>query len=113
MKNATPKGLNRERIDVLEDIMGAVSGAIPAVNISYDNTSGLTSTNVQDAIDEVEAKVDDILIDNIPASLIPYEDTSTNLGTDNVQGAVEILDTEADRVSGESGGHSYTNYCCT
>lgn len=47
--------------DVVSYLMGrrSGSGGRTASNISYDNTSsGLTSTNVQDAIDEVSGKID-------------------------------------------------------
>lgn len=53
---------------VLAEIYGML-GSGAAADISYSNTvSGLTATNVQDAIDEVEGRVDTIEANYIPAA---------------------------------------------
>ena len=51
---------------------GSTSIPTAAVNVSYDNTaSGLTATNVQEAIDEVDAQVDANTTDIATLSAIP------------------------------------------
>ena len=61
-----------------------------AANVLYDNNnSGLSSTNVQSALDEI---VDDIG-ENIPATKVNYDNTSSVLASTNVQTAIdEVID---------------------
>lgn len=63
-------------------------GASNAAGISYDNTgSGLTASNVQDAIDEV---VGDIPT-GFAASAISYDNTGSGLSATDVQDAIDEL----------------------
>ena len=89
-----------------------------AINITYDNTtSGLTSDNVQDVIDEIVGLIPiltDLINDNAPslnttyssqkieelisniqvisnARDVNYDDTNTQLGATNVQDMLELL----------------------
>jgi len=84
----------------------ALDGQNEASEINYDNsTSGLTATEVQSAIDEVEGRVDssetalsDHLVDAIDAhdaSAISNAPTG-NLAATDVQGALDELQTEID-----------------
>lgn len=66
----------------------AVAGASDAQNVGYDNTgSGLTATNVQDAIDEV---VGDIPT-GFAATAITYDNSGSGLTATDVQDAVDEL----------------------
>jgi len=90
------------------NLVGIVTQTTAAHNasaIAYDNSSGLTSTNVQGAIEELESVLDETIGDNIQASKIKYDDTNTSLGATSVQDAIEIIDSEADRISGEVTSH--------
>ena len=62
---------------------------IPATKIGYDNTtSGLTADDVQEAIDEVAGKVD-----NLTAADVTYDNTTSGLTADDVQEAIdEVFD---------------------
>lgn len=71
-------------------VTGAIAtlaqGSGDADNISYNNTtSGLTATNVQDAIDEVKADIPD------DASEVAYSNTQSGLSATTVQGAIDEL----------------------
>ncbi|HPM74218.1 MAG TPA: hypothetical protein PLA71_00685 [Saccharofermentans sp.] len=69
-----------------------------AEDISYDNeTSELSATNVQDAIDELKDR-----IPSLSASNISYEDTTGMLSAENVQDALDNV------ISVISGHSSYT-----
>ncbi len=91
----------------------AVANADDASEISYDNTSsGLTADNVQDAIDEVEDRVDTVEVDVVTAQstaddhIADSADAHTasaitnvasgNLAADNVQDALDELQTDVD-----------------
>ena len=77
------------------------SGSSSASGISYSNsTSGLTATNVQDAIDEVKSDIPT----NIPstASQISYTNTSSGLSATNVQSAIDELGYRAIRTANEN-----------
>lgn len=63
----------------------------PAVSIGYDNAaSGLTATNIQDAIDELDAAVD-ALGGAVDAVDVVYDNASSGLTATDVQGAVDEL----------------------
>ena len=61
----------------LVNIAGA--GAASAANVSYDNTeSGLTATNVQNAIDEISTSLTElatVLYDNCPNGQVTHDTT--------------------------------------
>lgn len=64
-------------------IHNAPKSGITAADITYDNaTSGLTSTDVNDAIDEVAGRT---------ASDISYSNTTSELSSTNVKGAIDEL----------------------
>jgi len=70
-----------------------VDAAIPssASEISYDNTdSGLSATDVQTAIDEVNNKVP-VVPDHYDADDIVYDNTTSELVSTDVQGAIDEL----------------------
>lgn len=69
---------------------GGGGGASSADDVSYDNTdSGLTADNVQDAIDEVNAKVE-----GLDASDIAFDNTDTGMTADDVQEAIGELNSK-------------------
>jgi len=69
-----------------------------AGNIVYDNaTSGLASTNVQAAIDEIDDRLDNVTTPD--ASSVEYDNTSSGLTATNVQSAIDELDSALDNVS--------------
>lgn len=79
-------------------VMVSGSGTVAAQDVTYDNTgSGLTATDVQDAIDEV--------LGDIPAnaSALSYDNTGSGLTATNVQDAI-------DEVAGSSGGSNHGLY---
>ena len=86
--------INQSVIGILNGAVFTVmvpSGASTASDVSYDNTgSGLTASNVQDAIDEVKAD-----IPSIPATYdaddIVYDNTGSGLTAANVQDAIDEL----------------------
>ena len=50
----------------INELYNAPAGSVDADDVSYDNTdSGLTATNVQDAIDEVKSDVDAIVLPDV------------------------------------------------
>ena len=66
----------------------AVAGAGDAQNIGYDNTgSGLTASNVQDAIDEIVADIPT----GFAATAISYDNTGSGLLATDVQDAIDAL----------------------
>ena len=74
-----------------------------ADEVAYDNTtSGLTSTNVQDAIDEVYSQ-----IGSGEAADIEYDNTSSGMTADDVQDAIDELNTE--KANGEGLTFSVNN----
>jgi len=64
-----------------------------ASNVFYSNfTSGLTATNVQDAIDELSS-----ISGGIPAAIgVSYSNTTSGLTATNVQAALDEIDAELD-----------------
>lgn len=77
--------------EIYADITGGGTD-IDADNIDYDNTtSGLTATNVQDAIDEIASG------GAVVASAVGYTNTSSGLSATDVQDAI-------DEVNGKFGG---------
>lgn len=66
----------------------APSGDLEADDVAYDNTtSGLTATNVQDAIDEVNSKIPQG--GAVQADDVAYDNTSSGLTATNVQDAID------------------------
>ena len=87
-------------IDLLEKKgnSGGGGGETSAADVSYDNTSShLTADDVQEAIDEINAKIVST------ASGISYDNTSSGLTADDVQEAIDEL---AER---DAGDISYDN----
>jgi hypothetical protein len=74
----------------LSHIGEGVIMAQEAFEIIYNNsTSGLVSTNVQDAIDEVKTDIDNIAVPT--ATQVTYSNTVSHLPATNVQSAVDSL----------------------
>lgn len=66
--NGEPTTTDKTIIGAINELAAEIepSGGVSASSVSYDNTtSGLTATNVQAAIDEVDAKVDAIVVPTI------------------------------------------------
>jgi hypothetical protein len=85
----------------------ALEGQNEASEITYDNsTSGLTATEVQSAIDEVEGKLDteeqalidhkNDTVDAHDASAISYNNTTSGLTAIEVQAAIDEIDGNVD-----------------
>lgn len=77
-----PTTSNKTIIGAINELAAEIepSGGVAASSVSYDNTtSGLTATNVQAAIDEVDAKVD-----AIPASTVEKKTTTLAAGSTSV-----------------------------
>lgn len=71
-------------------VLAGGSSTIIAQDVIYDNTvSGLTATNVQDAIDEVKADIPT----GFSASAITYDNTGSGLTATNAQDAIDELAT--------------------
>lgn len=78
---------------VLTVLAGGVS-SVDAEDVAYDNTvSGLTATDVQDAIDELKADIPT----SMASSAVTYDNTGSGLTATNVQDAI-------DEVASGSGG---------
>lgn len=74
----------------------------PVENTAYDNaTSGLTATDTQAAIDEVEGRVD-TLETSVPASNVTYDNSTSGLTATDAQGAIDELDSTLDNLNGTS-----------
>lgn len=110
--NGEPTTTDKTLIGAINEIYGMITGggdAITANNVVYDNTtSGLTASNVQAAIDEVDGK---------DAGDIEYDNTNSGLTATNVQAAIDELAsvgvgawTKLGEVShtGTSGSDTYT-----
>ncbi|RLC49288.1 MAG: hypothetical protein DRH57_00265 [Candidatus Cloacimonadota bacterium] len=70
-----------------------------AQNITYDNsTSGLSSTNVQDAIDELDDALDNLSTD---AKDINYDNSTSGLSATNVQDALDEIDNNVDSLESD------------
>ena len=77
-----PTTSNKTIIGAINELAAEIepSGGASAASVSYDNTtSGLTATNVQAAIDEVDAKVD-----AIPASTVEKKTATLAAGSTSV-----------------------------
>lgn len=71
----------------INELYNAPASSVDADDVSYDNTdSGLTATNVQDAIDELKGDIDDI---SLEASNVSYDNTTSGLTATTVQGAID------------------------
>ena len=80
--------INELKADI--DALDPSGQGVQAENVSYDNTdSGLTATNVQDAIDEVNAKIPQS--GSVDADDVTYDNTSSGLTATNVQDAIDEL----------------------
>lgn len=72
---------------VLTVLAGGGSSQIDASDVDYDNTgSGLTATDVQDAIDELASGAR-----SMPASSVTYDNTVSGLTASDVQDAIDEL----------------------
>lgn len=77
-----PTTSNKTLIGAINELAAEIepSGGVSAASVSYSNTSsGLTATNVQAAIDEVDAKVD-----AIPASTVEKKTATLAAGSTSV-----------------------------
>ena len=85
--NGEPTTTDKTIIGAINEINAQVQSP-EADDVSYDNqTSGLTATNVQDAIDELASG------GAVSASAVGYDNTTSGLTASNVQGAIdEVVD---------------------
>ena len=73
-------------------------------DVSYDNTtSGLTATNVKDAVDELKTGLDN----QNEASEIDYDNTTSGLAATNVQAAIDEVEGRVDGIEGASYVNSF------
>jgi hypothetical protein len=82
--NGEPTTTDKTIIGAINELAAEIepSGGISAASVSYSNTSsGLTATNVQAAIDEVDAKVDAIVI---PTSAVEKKTATLAAGSTSV-----------------------------
>ncbi len=84
-------------VDAINEVLAEIpsGGNVPANDVTYNNTdSGLTATNVQSAIDEVKASVDDLASDvaDIP---VVHEELQTATITAGQTSATLTFATEA------------------
>ena len=97
--NGQPTTEDKTIIGAINEIYADITGGgtdIDADNVDYDNTSsGLTATNVQTAIDEINGKIPQG--GSVDADDVAYDNTSSGLTATNVQDAV-------DEVNGKFGG---------
>lgn len=102
------------------NLASALMDDVDASDLVYDNdTSGLTATNVQDAIDEVleeGGKVQDVKVDGTSvvdnnkvaqittpdADGISYDNTTSGLEADDVQEAIDEVVTDVNNLSAET-----------
>lgn len=80
--NGEPTTTDKTIIGAINELAAEIepSGGVSAASVSYSNTtSGLTATNVQAAIDEVDAKVD-----AIPASTVEKKTATLAAGSTSV-----------------------------
>lgn len=79
--NGEPTTTDKTIIGAINELAAEMpSGSVSAANISYDNTnSGLTASNVQAAIDEVDAKVD-----AIPTSAVEVKTSTLVAGSTSI-----------------------------
>lgn len=82
--NGEPTTTDKTIIGAINELAAQIepSGGVSAASVSYSNTSsGLTATNVQAAIDEVDAKVDAIVI---PTSAVEKKTGTLAAGSTSV-----------------------------
>lgn len=87
--------LNGSNQWIIQPQSGGGGGSSEAVDINYDNTqSGLSATNVQAAIDELEDEIDSIVPGgDVDAVDVGYNNTTSGLTATNVQAAIdEVVD---------------------
>lgn len=76
---------------VLTVLVGGGLSSVDASDVDYDNTgSGLTATDVQAAIDEVQAEIAAIP-STVAASAVTYDNTVSGLTASDVQAAIDEL----------------------
>lgn len=93
-------------------------GDYTAIQVTYDNTTGLTSTDVQGAIDELKiiaesgGAVDSVFgrtgvvvaeFGDYDASLVEYDNSSSGLPAANTQAAIDQLDAKVDDLESGTG----------
>lgn len=82
--NGEPTTTDKTIIGAINELAAEIepSGGVSAESVSYDNTtSGLTASNVQAAIDEVDAKVDAIVI---PTSAVEKKTATLAAGSTSI-----------------------------
>ena len=83
----------------INELYNAPASSVDADDVSYDNTdSGLTATNVQDAIDEVKADVDAIVLPDVEIvrGTLTAGQTSVALTASKSVSATALVDVFAD-----------------
>lgn len=84
--NGEPTTTDKTLIGAINEIYGMITGGsnpVEADHVAYDNTtSGLTATNVQDAIDEIADPA---------AADVSYSNTSSGLTANTVQAAIDEI----------------------
>ena len=83
--------LNGSNQWIIQPQSGGGGGSSEAVDINYDNTqSGLSATNVQAAIDELEDEIDSIVPGgDVDAEDVGYNNITSGLTATNVQDAID------------------------
>lgn len=87
--------LNGSNQWIIQPQSGGGGGSSEAIDINYDNTqSGLSATNVQAAIDELEDEIDSIVPGgDVDAEDVGYNNITSGLTATNVQDAIdEVVD---------------------
>ena len=91
--NGTPTTTDKTIIGAINEIYADITGGgtdVTAGNVSYDNTtSGLTADDVQEAIDEINAKIP--AGGAVEADDVVYDNTTSGLTAINVQDALDEL----------------------
>lgn len=76
-------------VDAINEVLAEIPSGegVSADNVTYNNTdSGLTATNAQGAIDEINSK-----ISSLDGADVSYDNTSSGLNATNVQEAVDEI----------------------
>lgn len=101
------KGTIRDSWDVWRAKVNAAIGTVERIDadeVKYDSTaSGLQATDVQTAIDEVDAKVNDL-----DGEDVSYDNTTSELEATNVQSAIDEVDAKVDNLDGEDVAYDNT-----
>lgn len=95
--NGEPTTTDKTIIGAINELAAEIqpSGGVAASSVSYDNTtSGLTASNVQAAIDEVDAKVD--AVEKQTATLAAGSTSVTLTFTEQSIGATTLIDVYTD-----------------